>query len=122
MMFVSLVVRGEAGQDSLVPGTAQLGDVHDGSLTSLQTFLSLPSLPCCQTLHTKKILGAAGPHLIRIILTSSYHGWIFFRKREGGTGGDIWGRIEILEVKTGLDSRYTYFPYFFEYFLEGFIR
>ena len=60
-MFVKLILPGKAGHHSLLPHTAKLGDVHNGSLTALQTILGVHGW---QTLNTIKILRAAGSDLI----------------------------------------------------------
>ena len=65
-MFVSLIFSDEAGHHSLLPGTVQLGDVHNGSLTALQTILGVL---CWQSLNTIKILRAAGSNLIGSLTT-----------------------------------------------------
>ena len=62
-MFVKLIVSGKAGHHSLLPHTTQLGDVHNGSLTALQTVLGVHGW---QSLNTIKILRAAGPYLLVI--------------------------------------------------------
>ena len=62
-MFVKLILPSKAGHHSLLPNTAQLGDVHNGSLTVLQTVLGVHGW---QSLNTIKILRAAGPYLLVI--------------------------------------------------------
>ena len=62
-MFVKLILPGKAVHHSLLPHTAKPGDVHNGSLTALQTILGVH---CWQTLNTVKILRAAGPYLLVI--------------------------------------------------------
>ena len=61
LMFVKLILSGKAGHHSLLPHTLQLGDVHNSSLTALQTIYGVL---CWQTLNTIKILRAAGSDLI----------------------------------------------------------
>ena len=79
MMFILFILADEAGHHSLIPDTPQLGHVHNGSLATLQTLLSLH---CWQIVNTNQVLRAAGSYLIYTLIKSHSHvspGRIFIR-------------------------------------------